>query len=180
MTSVDEGRIKDLSSFIVDVSDFPKEGVMFKDISPLLADKEKMKDAVWYMKTMVPVPDYYVGMDARGFVFAAPMAYTSAEAGLVMCRKKGKLPGKCIEESYDLEYGSATIEIEESLMKSGSKVVIVDDVLATGGTALAAANLCKKLGVEVTAVVVLMELTFLGGREKLESEGFRVESLIKY
>lgn len=176
-------EIESIKSKIEDVRNFPKEGIVFKDISPLLADNRTFRDACYIMAIQNIVPDYYVAMDARGFIFAAPMAQMStsySKAGILMCRKKGKLPGKCIEQSYSLEYGESVLEIRENIAKKESEVVIVDDVLATGGTALAACELCKKLRLKVVSVTVLMEIENLGGRSLLEKKGYVVKSIIRY
>ena len=178
-----ERDIKKIKSKIVDVPDFPSPGIVFKDISPLLADPESFKRACYLMSVKNDVPDYYAALDARGFLFATPMMYmidNPRYGGVLMCRKKGKLPGDTISHSYQLEYGEDTIEMKKGIAKPGSKVIIVDDVLATGGTALAACKLCESLGLKVAGVTTLIELSKLGGHQLLESNGYRTESLIIY
>ncbi|MEO3888796.1 adenine phosphoribosyltransferase [Nonomuraea sp. B5E05] len=159
---------------IRDVPDYPKQGVLFKDITPLLADPVAMAAVVDELAGLHQV-DKIVGIEARGFILAAPVAYR-AGAGFVPVRKKGKLPAETLEESYDLEYGSASIEVHRDALASGERVLIVDDVLATGGTAAAAVELVKRTGAEVAGVAVLMELAFLHGRERLT--GVPLHSLV--
>ncbi|WP_433323961.1 adenine phosphoribosyltransferase [Spirillospora sp. CA-294931] len=153
---------------IRDIPEYPKPGVMFKDITPLLADHVAFAgvvDAVvnHYGRGTV---DKIVGIEARGFILAAPVAYHFG-AGFVPVRKKGKLPSRTLEETYDLEYGSETIQMHADALGPGERVLIVDDVLATGGTAGATAELVRRGGGEVVGLSVLMELSFLHGREKL-------------
>ncbi|NDU72661.1 adenine phosphoribosyltransferase [Actinomadura sp. DSM 109109] len=153
---------------IRDVPDYPKEGVVFKDITPLLADHVAFAGVVdsvvnHYGRGTV---DKIVGIEARGFILAAPVAYHFG-AGFVPVRKKGKLPSATDAETYDLEYGSETIEIHLDAFAPGDRVLIVDDVLATGGTARAAADLVRRGGGEVVGLSVLLELSFLHGRDKL-------------
>ncbi|GAA0933111.1 adenine phosphoribosyltransferase [Nonomuraea longicatena] len=161
-------RILDL---IRDVPDYPQPGVMFKDITPLLDDHVAFKAVVDEIAGMFEV-DKIVGIESRGFILAAPVAYR-AGAGFVPVRKKGKLPSATLEESYDLEYGSATIEVHRDAMAPGDRVLIVDDVLATGGTARATVELVRRTGAEVVGIAVLMELAFLKGRERLEGVDLR-------
>ncbi|MFC5746706.1 adenine phosphoribosyltransferase [Actinomadura rugatobispora] len=153
---------------IRDVADYPKAGVVFKDITPLLADHVAFAgvvDAIVNHHGRGTV-DKIVGIEARGFILAAPVAYHFG-AGFVPVRKKGKLPSRSYEETYDLEYGTETIEMHVDAFGSGERVLIVDDVLATGGTARAAAELVRRAGGEVVGISVLMELSFLHGRDKL-------------
>jgi adenine phosphoribosyltransferase len=165
-------RPVDLTQLIIDrirdVPDYPKPGVIFKDITPLLADHTAFAavvDAIvaHYGRGMI---DKVAGVEARGFILAAPVAYHFG-AGFVPVRKKGKLPASTYEESYDLEYGSETIEVHQDAFTPGERVLIVDDVLATGGTARATAELVRRTGAQVVGLSVLMELGFLNGREKL-------------
>ena len=153
---------------IRDIPDYPKQGVMFKDITPLLADHVAFAgvvDAVVNHHGRGTI-DKIVGIEARGFILAAPVAYHFG-AGFVPVRKKGKLPSATDAETYDLEYGSETIEIHLDAFEPGDRVLIVDDVLATGGTARAAAELVRRGGGEVVGLSVLLELSFLNGRDKL-------------
>ncbi|TDB98451.1 adenine phosphoribosyltransferase [Actinomadura sp. 7K534] len=155
---------------IRDVDDYPKPGVVFKDITPLLADHVAFAgvvDAIVNHHGRGTI-DKIVGIEARGFILAAPVAYHFG-AGFVPVRKKGKLPSRTDAETYDLEYGTETIEIHLDALDSGDRVLIVDDVLATGGTARAAADLVRRSGAEVAGLSVLLELSFLQGRDKLRN-----------
>ncbi|MEU7003993.1 adenine phosphoribosyltransferase [Nonomuraea sp. NPDC046570] len=162
-------------SRIRDVHDYPKPGVLFKDITPLLADPVAFSAVIDELAGMFPGVDKIVGIEARGFILAAPAALR-AGAGFVPVRKKGKLPAETLEESYDLEYGSATIEVHRDAFAPGDRVLIVDDVLATGGTAEATVELLRRAGADVVGVAVLMELAFLKGRERLA--GVDVRALV--
>ncbi|MDA0645412.1 MULTISPECIES: adenine phosphoribosyltransferase [Nonomuraea] len=170
--------MSDLTALILDrirdVPDYPKPGVVFKDITPLLADHAVFCAVVDALADGFEA-DKIVGIEARGFILAAPVAYQEG-AGFVPVRKKGKLPAAVLEESYDLEYGSATIEVHDDAFSPGDRVLIVDDVLATGGTAAAAVELVRRTGAEVVGVSVLMELAFLKGRERLT--GVETRSLL--
>jgi adenine phosphoribosyltransferase len=168
-----------LKSLIRDVPDFPQPGVVFKDITPLLADPVAFSTVV---DTIVVQfgrgnVDKVVGIEARGFIVAAPVAY-HFNAGFVPVRKAGKLPWDAESESYDLEYGSETLEIHKDSLRAGERVLIVDDVLATGGTASATARLVERLGANVIGIACIIELSFLGGRGKLGDLDFF--SLIQY
>ena len=160
--------VERLRDAIRDVPDFPKEGIVFKDITPILADGELFRCCTDLLCATAGVAniDKVVGIDARGFIFAAAVA-DRLGAGFVPVRKKGKLPWKCTEAAYALEYGEAVVEIHEDAVKPGETVLLVDDLLATGGTAAAALKLLGGLGAEIVAVSFLIELSFLGGREKL-------------
>jgi adenine phosphoribosyltransferase len=157
-----------LSSRVRDVVDYPQPGIVFKDITPILADHVAFAAAVdaivayWGRGTV----DKVVGVEARGFIVAAPVAYHFG-AGFVPVRKKGKLPGATMETSYDLEYGQATIEVHRDAFVPGERVLVVDDVLATGGTVEATIELVERSGATVVGVSVLMELGFLPGRERV-------------
>ena len=156
--------IEDLvSAHVRDVPDYPKPGVLFKDITPLLGDAEAFGDVVEAMAAAFGPVDKVVGIEARGFIIAAPVAY-EIRAGFVPVRKQGKLPSATFAEEYDLEYGSAVLEVHQDAFKPGDRVLIVDDVLATGGTARATASLIQRAGAQVVGVAVLMELSFLKGR----------------
>ncbi|MEV7971198.1 adenine phosphoribosyltransferase [Sphaerisporangium sp. NPDC088356] len=152
-------------SRIRDVPGYPKPGVVFKDITPLLGDHAAFSAVIDALADELDV-DKVVGIEARGFILAAPVA-CKAGAGFVPIRKKGKLPAETLEASYDLEYGSAVIEVHRDAFAPGDRVLIVDDVLATGGTARAAVELVSRAGAEVVGVSVLMELAFLKGRDRL-------------
>ncbi|GII95324.1 adenine phosphoribosyltransferase [Sinosporangium siamense] len=157
---------------IRDVPDYPQPGVLFKDITPLLADPVALSAVVDELARLAAEVDKVVGIEARGFILAAPVAYR-AGAGFVPVRKKGKLPAETFAASYDLEYGSATVEVHRDAFAPGDRVIIVDDVLATGGTARATVELVKRAGAEVVGVAVLMELAFLKGRDRLEDVDLR-------
>ena len=160
-----------VSSLIADVPDWPKPGVVFKDITPLLASPEGFRQAVDAIVASAPEAiDVVVGMEARGFIFAAPVALALG-AGFVPVRKPGKLPRPVLSESFDLEYGTATLTMHADALVTGARVLVVDDVLATGGTVAATAALLKRLGAELVHVSVLLELTALCGRERLADQG---------
>ncbi|MEO3870208.1 adenine phosphoribosyltransferase [Nonomuraea sp. B12E4] len=170
--------MSELSTMILDrirdVPDYPTPGILFKDITPLLADPVALVAVVDALAGVRQV-DKIVGIEARGFILAAPVAYRAA-AGFVPVRKKGKLPAETLEESYDLEYGSATLEVHRDAFTPGDSVLIVDDVLATGGTAKATVELVERAGAQVAGIAVLMELGILKGRERLE--GVDLHSLV--
>ena len=169
----------DLKEKIRVIEDFPAEGISFKDITTLLMDAEALTECVNQMSERfkdVQV-DMIVGPESRGFIFATPLAYL-LKTGFVPVRKPGKLPAETISYEYALEYGTDKLEIHKDAIKPGQKVLIVDDLLATGGTMYAAAKLVEKLGGEVVGLGFLIELTELNGRDKLK--GYNVESLIQY
>lgn len=171
-TGGDADVVARLLARVRDVPDWPKPGVMFKDITPLLADPATFAAAVEALTAphVGAGVDTVAGVEARGFVLGAPVAIALG-AGFVPVRKKGKLPGETVEASYDLEYGSATLEVTADAFLVGAKVLVVDDVLATGGTAAATVDLVRRCGGEVVGVSVLMELDFLRGRAALEAAG---------
>ena len=168
----------DLKKHIRHVPDFPKKGILFYDISTLLAHKDAWRHAVDQLaKTVRPFkPTLLAGIESRGFLVAAPLALELG-LGFVMLRKKGKLPGETIRYTYQLEYGTDTIEVQENAVKPGDTVVILDDLLATGGTMAAAIHLLRLVKAKVAACSFLIELTFLNGREKLDVP---VTSLMQY
>jgi adenine phosphoribosyltransferase len=171
--------INRVRSLVRDVPDFPKPGIVFKDITPLLADEVAFSSVI--DETVVHFGrgnvDKVVGIEARGFILASPVAYHFG-AGFVPVRKAGKLPWKVQTEEYDLEYGSAALELHSDAIAAGERVLIVDDVLATGGTARAAARLVERLGGKVIGIATLIELSFLDGRKR--SEGYEFFSLLRY
>jgi len=174
-----EVPVADLAAAIRNIPDFPKAGIQFKDITPVLADARLFAGSIDLLTGRFPPGsvDTVVGIDARGFIFAAAAAYR-LKCGFVPVRKKGKLPYLTYEQSYDLEYGSNTIAIHTDAVRPGSRVLLIDDLLATGGTALAAAHLLQRLNVTILELSFLIELSFLKGRERLA--GFPVKSLVVY
>lgn len=169
----------DLKKFIRDVADFPKKGIIFKDITPLLLNAEAFKTAVKEMLSPYREEkiDKILAIEARGFIFGAAMAFDLG-CGLAIARKKGKLPWEKIEKTYSLEYGEEVLEVHRDSIEAGDRILIVDDLIATGGTARAMAELVEDMGGEVAGFSFLVELTFLEGRKALE--GYRVETIIKY
>ena len=170
---------EDLRAKIREIPDFPKPGILFYDITTLLKDPAAYKSAIDLM--LEPYKDeqidLVVGMESRGFIFSAPMAY-QLNAGLVPVRKLGKLPAETITVEYALEYGSNTLEIHRDAIESGQRILIIDDLLATGGTVHGTIELVERLQGEVVGVGFLVELDFLKGRDRLQ--GHRVESVIRY
>jgi len=159
---------EELKRYIRDVPDFPQKGIIFRDITPLLGDKKIFREVVELMSKAwaADPPDLVAGIEARGFIPGAAIAVRLG-AGFVPIRKTGKLPWTTVVESYDLEYGTDQLEVHSDAVQPGKKVVIVDDVLATGGTASAAVRLMRKLGADVVGVQVLIELGYLDGRRRL-------------
>ena len=155
-----------ITAYVRDVPDYPQPGVLFKDITPLLAEPKAFAAVVEALASAFGPVDKVAGIEARGFILAAPVALRNG-AGFVPVRKKGKLPAATFAEEYTLEYGTAVLEVHQDAFAPGERVLIVDDVLATGGTARATANLVRKTGAEVAGIAVLMELSFLNGRDTL-------------
>ncbi len=171
--------LEEIKGLVRDVPDFPEPGIVFKDITPVLADPIAFSTiidliVVHFGRGNV---DKVVGIEARGFILAAPVAYHFG-AGVVPVRKKGKLPFETLGEEYALEYGTASLEIHRDAVRSGERVLVVDDVLATGGTARAAASLVERIGGDIVGISCLIELGFLGGRRKLE--GYQLHTLLQY
>ena len=171
--------MKKVEDYIRTIPDFPEPGIMFRDVTSILQDAEGFRLAIDEMKKLIENVDCDViaGAESRGFIFGAPLAYALGKP-FVLIRKKGKLPCETIEKTYDLEYGTATIEMHKDAVKPGQKVVIVDDLIATGGTIEAAAQLVEELGGEVVKIIFLMELAGLNGREKLAK--YDVSSVVTY
>lgn len=170
--------IEEIRQKIRDIPDFPEPGILFRDITPLLADGAAFRGLIDRMvERYRGKVDTIVAIESRGFIFGAPLAYALG-IGLVPVRKAGKLPDRTLREEYELEYGTATLEIHHDAVHTGERVLLVDDLLATGGTARAAANLVERLGGTVTGVFVLAELSALNGRDVLE--GYDVTSLVVY
>jgi adenine phosphoribosyltransferase len=172
-------ELQQLQDKIRDIPDFPKKGILFRDITPLLADPAAFWQAIETMANKFgdEQVDVVVGIESRGFIFGAPLAYR-LDAGFVPVRKLGKLPFETVKAEYDLEYGTNCVEIHKDAIVPGQKVLIVDDLLATGGTARATADLVRMLGGEIVSIAFLCELTELNGREKLDD--CPVTTLIKY
>ena len=168
-----------LEDYVRTIPDFPEPGIMFRDITTILSDADGLKLAIDEMQKTLDGVDFDViaGAESRGFIFGAAIAYNMHKP-FILIRKKGKLPCETVEQSYDLEYGQATIEVHKDAVEPGQKVVIIDDLIATGGTVEAAAKLIEKLGGEVAKMVFLMELKGLNGREKLAK--YDVASVISY
>lgn len=169
----------ELASLIRDVPDFPIKGILFKDITTLTRNEDAFREAIDWMVDQFSGTkiDRVVAIEARGYIFGAPLAYKLG-AGFAPIRKPGKLPAKTVSESYELEYGTNTLEMHADGIEPGQHVLVVDDLLATGGSARAAINLVERLGGTVAGVIFLVELDFLHGRDKLD--GYDVRSLIHY
>jgi adenine phosphoribosyltransferase len=169
----------DLRDRIRDVPDFPSEGIVFKDLMPLIADPEYFAETIRQLADWARPrePELIFGAEARGFIFGAALAYALG-AGFIAARKPGKLPRETIEATYALEYGTDSLQVHADALGEGSRVIVHDDVLATGGTAKAKTELVEQLGGVVVGLLFVIELTFLNGRDKLES--YDVQSLIQY
>ena len=171
---------KDLKDYVRTIPDYPEPGIMFRDVTSVLQDADGLQLAIDGMMEKIGDPDQVdviVGTESRGFIFGMPIAY-NLHKPFILVRKKGKLPCETISKSYDLEYGSATVEMHKDAIKPGQRVVIIDDLIATGGTIAAAIKMVERLGGTVVKAVFLMELAGLNGREKLK--GYDVESVICY
>jgi adenine phosphoribosyltransferase len=171
--------MKKLEEYVRTIPDFPEEGIMFRDITTVIQDPDGLKLAIDSINSMLEGVDYdvVVGPESRGFIFGTPVAYANHKA-FVPVRKKGKLPCETIEATYNLEYGTATVEMHKDSIKPGQKVVIVDDLIATGGTIQAIAGLIEQLGGEVVKIIFIIELAGLEGRKLLSK--YDVESVITY
>lgn len=169
----------DLARLIRDVPDFPKPGILFKDVTTLLQDGPSFHQAIRLLTERVEQyrPDVVAGMESRGFIFAAPVAYALG-VGFVPVRKLGKLPAPTVSREYELEYGTNTLEVHRDAIQAGQRVLVVDDLLATGGTVACTINLVEQLGGQVAATAFLLELAFLHGRDRLG--GYAVETLLTY
>ena len=169
----------ELKDKIRSIPDYPEKGVMFRDITTLLKDAEGMVAAVDQMQKKLEGLEFdlILGPESRGFIFGMPIAY-NLKKGFIPIRKKGKLPAEVVSQEYSLEYGTATIEMHKDAVQPGQKVVIVDDLLATGGTAKAIVNMVEAFGAEVVSLNFLIELDFLNGRSVLD--GYKVETVIHY
>jgi adenine phosphoribosyltransferase len=175
--AVQQVDVEALRARVRDIPDFPQPGILFRDITPLLADAPSFRAAVDAMAVPFAGVSIVVAIESRGFILGAPVAYQLG-AGLVPVRKVGRLPAATLREEYALEYGSNTVEVHSDAIRPGERVLIVDDLLATGGTVRAAVNLVERLGAEVAGISVLAELGFLNGRGLLQ--GYDIRSLIVY
>ena len=171
--------MKKLEEYVTTIPDFPEKGIMFRDITSVLQDADGLRLAIDTMQDQIKDLDFdvVVGPESRGFIFGMPIAY-NLHKPFVLIRKKGKLPRETVEKTYDLEYGTATIEMHKDSIKPGQKVLIVDDLIATGGTTQAMIDMIEGLGGQVVGISVVMELAGLKGREKLA--GYRLDSCIIY
>ena len=171
--------MKKLEDYVVSIPDYPEPGIIFRDVTSILQDAKGLKLAIDSLQAELDGLDFDViaGTESRGFIFGMPIAY-NLHKPFVLVRKKGKLPRETVSASYDLEYGSAEIEMHKDSIKPGQKVVLIDDLIATGGTIEAAAKLVESLGGEVVRIIFLMELAGLKGREKLKN--YDVRSVIRY
>lgn len=171
--------MKKLEDYVRSIPDFPEPGIIFRDVTSVLQDKDGLRMSIDRMQELLTGLDFDIiaGPESRGFIFGVPIAYNLNKA-FIPIRKKGKLPCETVSMDYDLEYGKATIEIHKDAIKPGQRVVIVDDLIATGGTIEAITKLIEMLGGEVVKIIFLMELQGLKGRDKLK--GYDVEAVIKY
>ncbi len=171
--------MKKLEEYVRSIPDFPEEGIIFRDVTSVLQDKDSLKMSIDQMQALLDGIDIdvIVGPESRGFIFGVPIAYNLNKA-FVPVRKKGKLPGETIEMEYALEYGTATIEMHKDSIKPGQRIAIVDDLIATGGTIEAIVKLIESLGGVVVKIIFLMELEGLCGRDKLK--GYDIDAVIKY
>ena len=171
--------MKTVQDYILSIPDFPEPGIIFRDITTVIQDPDGLQLAIDEMQKQLEGIDFdvIVGAESRGFIFGMPLAY-NLHKGFVLVRKKGKLPRETIEQTYDLEYGSATVEMHKDSIKPGQKVVIVDDLIATGGTIEAIVKMVERLGGEVVHISFLLELAGLNGRERLK--GYDVSSGVSY
>ena len=171
--------MKKVEDYVRTIPDFPEKGIMFRDITTVLKDPDGFELAIDELQGFLEGVDFDViaGTESRGFIFGTPLAY-NLHKPFVLIRKKGKLPAETVEQTYDLEYGTATIEMHKDSIQPGQKVVLVDDLIATGGTIEAAAKLVEKLGGKVVKMIFLMELAGLKGRERLKN--YEIDSVITY
>ena len=168
------------SQFIDDIPNFPEAGIVFRDISPLLANQEAFREAIEAMAAKIPAsPQYIVGIESRGFIFGSALAFQLG-CGFVPLRKPGKLPGKLLSQSYSLEYGEACLEIQENRIIQGESVVILDDVLATGGTGLAAIELMQRCQADILCFMSFIALEYLEGVNKIQETSVTLEWVVGY
>ena len=171
--------MKELKDYVITIPDYPKKGILFRGITSILDDADGLHLAIDSLQDLLKGIDFdvIVGTESRGFIFGMPIAY-NLHKPFVLVRKKGKLPRETISETYDLEYGTETVEMHKDSIRPGQKVVLVDDLIATGGTIEAAAKLVERLGGEVVKMIFVMELEGLKGRERLSR--YDIDSVIKY
>ena len=171
----------DFKSIIRDIPDYPKKGIIFKDITTLLKNPKAFQEVinVFYEIIKSQKIDKIIGIESRGFIFGAPLAY-KLNVGFIPIRKKGKLPGETISVNYDLEYGTDQMEMHIDALQKGERVILIDDLIATGGTALAAIELINKMEAEIIENLFLIDLTFLGGSKSIKELGHKVFSICNY
>ena len=171
----------DLKKYILSIQDYPKKGILFRDITTLIKDKNAFKDCIDQMSNILIKLDYdkIAAIESRGFIFASPLSYNLSKS-YILLRKKNKLPAERYSVDFVLEYGKATLEIHKDSVKSKEKVVIIDDLIATGGTAEAAAKLIEKSGGKVSGFIFLINLFDLGGKDLLEKKGYKCYSLVDF
>lgn len=167
------------SDHIRTIPDFPKEGILFRDITPVFSDAAAFSELIDALAALVDDASHIAGIEARGFIIGAALAQR-VQLPFVAIRKAGKLPCKTVSESYELEYGSATIEIDASALATGDRVLIIDDLLATGGSALAAVSLVEKLGASVSSVACAIDLPDIGGSARVREKGYRFDALVSF
>tara|TARA_Y100001968_G_scaffold208139_1_gene191290 strand:+ start:1053 stop:1571 length:519 start_codon:yes stop_codon:yes gene_type:complete len=172
--------MQNFKNYIKEIKDFPKEGIVFKDINPIYKDPKIWNEFMLPLQEQISTmkPDYIAGIESRGFIIASALAF-KLEVGFIPIRKQNKLPGEVIGINYKLEYGEDRLEIQQNSIEKESKIVVIDDILATGGTAFAAGELIRKAGADLIGYLFLVELTALGGVKKLDSNLF-VKSILKY
>ena len=175
-----KSKMEHLKKYISEIQDFPKEGIVFKDINPIYKNPKIWKELMWPLEQLISniKPNYIAGIESRGFITASALAFTN-EIGFIPIRKPGKLPGKVFGINYKLEYGEDRLEVQKDMIKQTDRIIIIDDLLATGGTASAAGNLIMKAGGQLIGYCFLVELTNLLGRRNLDNN-LVIESLIKY
>ena len=171
----------DLKKYIRSIPDYPKKGILFRDITTLIKNKDAFRDCIDQMSKILSKINYHkiAGIESRGFIFSSPLSYNLLKPNILM-RKKNKLPAEKYSEDFELEYGKATLEIHKDSINAKEKVIIIDDLIATGGTAAAAAKLVEKSGGEVAGFIFVINLFDLGGKESLEKKGYKCQSLIDF
>ena len=171
----------DLKKYILSIQDYPKKGILFRDITTLIKNSVAFKDCIDQMSKILSKINYdkIAGIESRGFVFSSPLSYNLSKPNILM-RKKNKLPAEKYSEDFELEYGKATLEIHKDSIQTNEKVIIIDDLIATGGTAAAAAKLVEKSGGQVSGFIFVINLFDLGGKELLKKKGYKCFSLIDF